>query len=42
MIDNQLDAVYDVTVGYPKTLPVTELDVLKGHLPDEAHFHIKR
>lgn len=38
----QLDAVYDVTVAYPKTLPQTELDVLKGRLPEEVHFHIKR
>lgn len=38
----QLDAVYDVTVAYPRTLPLTELDLLKGRMPEEVHFHIKR
>ncbi|KAK8726081.1 hypothetical protein OTU49_010371 [Cherax quadricarinatus] len=38
----QLDAVYDVTVAYPKTLPLTELDLAKGRMPEEVHFHIKR
>ncbi|XP_042222835.1 lysocardiolipin acyltransferase 1-like [Homarus americanus] len=38
----QLDAVYDVTVAYPKTLPLTEIDLLKGRMPEEVHFHIKR
>lgn len=37
-----LDAVYDVTVAYPKTLPHTELDLLKGRMPEEVHFHVKR
>lgn len=37
-----LDAVYDVTVAYPKTLPLTELDLIKGRMPEEVHFHIKR
>ncbi|XP_064122377.1 lysocardiolipin acyltransferase 1-like isoform X1 [Macrobrachium nipponense] len=39
---DQLDAVYDITVAYPNTLPLTELDVLRGRLPEEVHFHIKR
>ncbi|XP_068240667.1 lysocardiolipin acyltransferase 1-like [Palaemon carinicauda] len=39
---NQLDAVYDITVAYPHTLPLTELDVLRGKMPEEVHFHIKR
>ncbi|KAL7631213.1 UNVERIFIED_CONTAM: hypothetical protein RMT77_018481 [Armadillidium vulgare] len=37
-----LDAIYDVTVMYPKTLPETELDLLKGKFPEEVHFFIKR
>lgn len=37
-----LDAVYDVTVAYPKTLPLSELDLIKGKMPEEVHFHIKR
>ncbi|KAB7496090.1 Lysocardiolipin acyltransferase 1 [Armadillidium nasatum] len=37
-----LDAIYDVTVMYPKTLPETELDLLKGNFPEEVHFFIKR
>ncbi|CAL8080569.1 unnamed protein product [Orchesella dallaii] len=40
--NSQLDAVYDITVGYPKTLPSSETDLLLGNIPEEVHFHIKR
>ena len=39
---SHLDAVYDVTVGYPINIPQTEADVAKGDFPKEIHFHIKR
>jgi len=41
-IGTQLDAVYDITVGYPKLLAETELDLLKGKFPSEIHFHVQR
>ena len=36
-----LDAVYDVTIGYPDALPKTEVELAKGIMPREVHFHIK-
>ena len=36
-----LDAVYDVTIGYPDALPKTEVELAKGIMPQEVHFHIK-
>ncbi|XP_076281950.1 lysocardiolipin acyltransferase 1 [Lasioglossum baleicum] len=39
---NYLDAVYDLTIGYPDYVPQSELDLIKGKLPQEVHFHIKR
>ena len=36
-----LDAVYDVTIGYPDALPKTEAEIAKGIMPREVHFHIK-
>ena len=35
-----LDAVYDVTIGYPDVLPKTEVEMAKGIMPREVHFHI--
>ncbi|KAG8254542.1 lysocardiolipin acyltransferase 1-like [Homalodisca vitripennis] len=40
--NKQLDAVYDFSVGYPGSLPQSEMDVLRGIFPEEVHFHIKR
>lgn len=42
VLDGQLDAVYDFTIAYPKTVPQTELHMLKGKFPEEVHFHVKR
>ncbi|XP_070578991.1 lysocardiolipin acyltransferase 1-like [Ptychodera flava] len=39
---SMLDAVHDITIGYPKNIPQNELDILKGNFPREIHFHIKR
>ncbi len=36
-----LDAVYDVTIGFPDTLPKTEVDFLGGTMPQQIDFHIK-
>ena len=40
--EQHLDAVYDVTVGYPINIPQKESDVARGNFPKEVHFHIKR
>ncbi|XP_053992268.1 lysocardiolipin acyltransferase 1-like isoform X1 [Hylaeus volcanicus] len=39
---NYVDAVYDLTIAYPDYVPQSELDLIKGKLPNEVHFHIKR
>lgn len=39
--DGKLDAVYDLTIGYPDALPKTELDAVKGFFPKEVHYHTK-
>ncbi|RDD40308.1 Lysocardiolipin acyltransferase 1 [Trichoplax sp. H2] len=40
--EKRLDAVYDVTVAYPKTMPQSEMTLLKGNIPEELHYQIKR
>ncbi|XP_069684774.1 lysocardiolipin acyltransferase 1-like isoform X2 [Periplaneta americana] len=40
--NGQLDAVYDITVGYPRTRPQAEIDIMKGNFPEEVHFTITR
>ncbi|XP_068082622.1 lysocardiolipin acyltransferase 1-like [Anabrus simplex] len=40
--NGQLDAVYDITVGYPYHVPQQETDLLRGRFPQEVHFKIKR
>lgn len=40
--DGGLDAVYDLTVAYPDVLPKTEVDLVKGFIPKEVHFHVKK
>lgn len=39
--DGKLDAVYDITIGYPDALPKTELDAYRGFYPREVHFHVR-
>ncbi len=41
MRDGELDAIYDITVGYPDLISKTELDFGKGHMPREIHYHIQ-
>ena len=39
----KIDAVYDVTVGYPDVLAKTEVDMFKNSkIPHEIHYHIKK
>ncbi|XP_050435656.1 lysocardiolipin acyltransferase 1-like isoform X2 [Adelges cooleyi] len=40
--NKQIDAVYDLTIGYPDSIPQNELDALCGVFPRNVHFHIKR
>lgn len=37
-----LDAVYDLTIAYPDYVPQSEVDLVRGKLPKEVHFHVKR
>ncbi|XP_043495445.1 lysocardiolipin acyltransferase 1-like [Polistes fuscatus] len=39
---NYLDAIYDLTIAYPDYVPQSEIDLIKGKLPHEVHFYIKR
>ena len=36
-----LDAVYDVTIGFPDAIPRTEGEFIRGVIPKEVHFHIR-
>ncbi|KAK5608802.1 Lysocardiolipin acyltransferase 1 [Crenichthys baileyi] len=37
-----LDAVHDITVAYPKNIPQTERHLILGQFPREIHFHVRR
>ncbi|XP_078505983.1 lysocardiolipin acyltransferase 1 isoform X1 [Lissotriton helveticus] len=37
-----LDAIHDITVAYPRNIPQTEKHLLNGNFPREIHFHVKR
>lgn len=41
-LDEILDAVDDVTIGYEGAIPQAEVDLIKGHIPKAVHFHVKR
>lgn len=36
-----LDAIYDVTIGYPDVLTKTEVEFFRGYLPREVHFYTR-
>ena len=38
----QLEAIYDVTIAYPKSVLQNELGMVTGAVPEEIHFHIRR
>ena len=35
-----IDAVYDITLGFPKDISKVESDFFKGHVPEEVHCHV--
>lgn len=37
-----LDAVYDVTIAYPATKPLTEATLLSGDIPEQVNIHFVR
>ncbi|XP_071450617.1 lysocardiolipin acyltransferase 1-like isoform X3 [Hetaerina americana] len=39
--NGQLDAVYDITVAYPRSLPQSEADMARGIFPEEVYFRVK-
>ncbi|KAM5127096.1 lysocardiolipin acyltransferase 1-like, partial [Mantella aurantiaca] len=39
---DNLDAVHDITVAYPRNIPQTERHILSGDFPREIHFHVIR
>lgn len=39
---DNLDAVHDITVAYPKNIPQTERHLILGLFPREIHFHVSR
>jgi hypothetical protein len=41
-LDDIIDTIDDVTIGYEGNFPITELDLLKGHVPKAVHFHVER
>lgn len=41
MREEGLDAIYDITIGFPDTLPKTEVDFVNGTMPQHIDFHVK-
>ena len=41
MRDNGLDAIYDITMGYPDAISKTEVELFKGYIPREIHYYIR-
>lgn len=41
-LGDNLDAVHDITVAYPKNIPQTERHLILGLFPREIHFHVRR
>jgi len=42
LLRSSVDAVYDITIGYPDRVPHTEFSIINGNYPKEIHFHVKR
>ena len=36
-----LDAIYDITIGYPDVLTKTEVEFIRGCMPREVHFYTR-
>ncbi len=41
MREEGLDAIYDITISFPDTLPKTETNFINGTMPKHIDFHIK-
>merc|ERR1719354_606063 len=37
-----IDSIYDVTIGYPYNIAQGEKELMKGDVPKEVHFHLKK
>ena len=37
-----IDAIYDITVGYPDYIPENEMGLFAGKFPKQIHLHCKR
>jgi len=37
-----IDSIYDVTIGYPYNIAQGEKELVKGDVPKEVHFHLKK
>jgi len=42
MLRPTLNAIYDVSIGFPDYIPQTEHSLFNAMLPKEVHFHLKR
>jgi len=42
LLRGHIDAVYDITVGYPRGIPDKRTSLLKGKFPHEIHFNLRR
>ena len=40
--NRQIDAIYDVTIAYPRSVLQNELGMVTGAVPEEIHFNIRR
>jgi len=42
LLRDKLDAIYDIAIGYQKSIPQGEKDLMNGKFPEEVHFHCER
>jgi lysocardiolipin and lysophospholipid acyltransferase len=42
ILEDILDTVDDITIGYEGDIPQAEIDLLKGYIPQAVHFHVQR
>ena len=42
LLDNIVDTVDDITIGYEGNFPIDLIDFVKGQIPKVVYFHIKR
>ncbi|GAB1607494.1 lysocardiolipin acyltransferase 1-like [Argonauta hians] len=39
--DNQMEAIWDLSIGYPINIPQDEIDIVMGNFPKEVHFYVR-